>query len=82
MASWYLEELLQAITFRNGDGTTVMGPRNRDRERQNPDLVRPPSTDHARRKRGVSRHRLLTKQFCGMASWYLEELLQAMILRP
>ena len=23
-----------------------MGPRNRDRERQNPDLVRPPSTDH------------------------------------
>jgi oxalate decarboxylase family bicupin protein len=23
-----------------------MGPRNRDREKQNPDLVRPPSTDH------------------------------------
>lgn len=23
-----------------------MGPRNRDRERQNPDIVRPPSTDH------------------------------------
>lgn len=34
------------LPFRNGDGTTVMGPRNRDRERQNPDLVRPPSTDH------------------------------------
>ncbi|KAH7117913.1 RmlC-like cupin domain-containing protein [Dendryphion nanum] len=31
---------------RNGDGTTVLGPRNRARERQNPDLVRPPSTDH------------------------------------
>lgn len=36
----------QPLPFRNGDGTTVMGPRNRDRERQNPDLVRPPSTDH------------------------------------
>ncbi|KAF2626997.1 Bicupin, oxalate decarboxylase/oxidase [Macroventuria anomochaeta] len=24
----------------------MLGPRNRDRERQNPDLVRPPSTDH------------------------------------
>jgi hypothetical protein len=23
-----------------------MGPRNKDRERQNPDMVRPPSTDH------------------------------------
>ena len=31
---------------RNGDGTSILGPRNRDRERQNPDLVRPPSTDH------------------------------------
>ncbi|CAG8106599.1 unnamed protein product [Penicillium olsonii] len=36
----------EPLPFRNGDGTTVMGPRNRDRERQNPDLVRPPSTDH------------------------------------
>lgn len=36
----------QPLPYRNGDGTTVMGPRNRDRERQNPDLVRPPSTDH------------------------------------
>jgi hypothetical protein len=34
------------LPFRNGDGATVQGPRNRDRERQNPDLVRPPSTDH------------------------------------
>lgn len=32
--------------IRNGDGTDVLGPRNRDRERQNPDMIRPPSTDH------------------------------------
>lgn len=36
----------QPLPYRNGDGATVMGPRNKDRERQNPDLVRPPSTDH------------------------------------
>ena len=34
------------ITQRNGDGADMLGPRNRGRERQNPDLVRPPSTDH------------------------------------
>lgn len=34
------------LPFRNGNGATVQGPRNKDRERQNPDLVRPPSTDH------------------------------------
>ncbi|CAL5867104.1 uncharacterized protein PFLUO_LOCUS1316 [Penicillium psychrofluorescens] len=39
-------EGLEPLPYRNGDGTTVMGPRNKDRERQNPDLVRPPSTDH------------------------------------
>jgi len=39
-------EGLQPLPFRNGDGATVMGPRNKDRERQNPDMVRPPSTDH------------------------------------
>lgn len=37
---------LEPLPFRNGDGSTVMGPRNKDRERQNPDMVRPPSTDH------------------------------------
>jgi hypothetical protein len=37
---------LQPLPFRNGHGATVMGPRNKDRERQNPDMVRPPSTDH------------------------------------
>lgn len=36
----------EPLPFRNGDGATVQGPRNKDRERQNPDLVRPPSTDH------------------------------------
>ncbi|KIX08812.1 uncharacterized protein Z518_03469 [Rhinocladiella mackenziei CBS 650.93] len=36
----------QPLPWRNGDGATVMGPRNKDRERQNPDMVRPPSTDH------------------------------------
>jgi len=36
----------QPSPFRNGNGATVEGPRNKDRERQNPDLVRPPSTDH------------------------------------
>ncbi|RHZ60020.1 hypothetical protein CDV55_100005, partial [Aspergillus turcosus] len=36
----------QPLPFRNGDGATIMGPRNKDRERQNPDLLRPPSTDH------------------------------------
>ncbi|KAF7193223.1 Oxalate decarboxylase OxdC [Pseudocercospora fuligena] len=37
---------LQPEPVRNGDGTDVLGPRNRDRERQNPDMIRPPSTDH------------------------------------
>lgn len=37
---------IQPLPFRNGDGATIMGPRNKDRERQNPDIIRPPSTDH------------------------------------
>jgi hypothetical protein len=41
-----IPDRLEPLPFRNGDGATVMGPRNRDRERQNPDMVRPPSTDH------------------------------------
>ena len=36
----------QPEPWRNGYGATTMGPRNRDRERQNPDMIRPPSTDH------------------------------------
>lgn len=36
---------LEPLPWRNGDGATMMGPRNRDRERQNPDMLRPPTTD-------------------------------------
>lgn len=31
---------------RNGQGTSILGPRNKPREKQNPDMIRPPSTDH------------------------------------
>jgi hypothetical protein len=36
---------LDPLPWRNGLGASVLGPWNRDRSRQNPDLVRPPSTD-------------------------------------
>ena len=36
----------EPLPFRGGNGATIEGPRNKDREKQNPDLVRPPSTDH------------------------------------
>jgi len=39
-------EGLDPLPFRNGLGASVLGPWNPDRARQNPDLVRPPSTDH------------------------------------
>ena len=39
-------DLLTNNFQRNGHGTSVLGPVNKDRDRQNPDLVRPPSTDH------------------------------------
>lgn len=39
-------EGLNPLPYRNGDGASVLGPWNKDRSRQNPDLVRPPSTDH------------------------------------
>lgn len=32
--------------WRNGFGASVLGPYNRDRSRQSPDMIRPPSTDH------------------------------------
>lgn len=38
-------EGVQPLPVRNGHGTSVLGPVNKDRDRQNPDLVRPPSTD-------------------------------------
>ena len=37
---------LDPLPYRNGWGGSVLGPWNRERSRQNPDLVRPPSTDH------------------------------------
>lgn len=37
---------LDPLPWRNGEGASVLGPWNRERSRQNPDLVRPPSTDH------------------------------------
>ncbi|KAK1750306.1 oxalate decarboxylase OxdC 1 [Echria macrotheca] len=37
---------LDPLPYRNGLGGSVLGPWNPDRARQNPDLVRPPSTDH------------------------------------
>lgn len=40
------KEDLDPLPWRNGEGATVLGPYNRDRSRQSPDLVRPPSTDH------------------------------------
>lgn len=34
------------LPWRNGHGASVLGPWNRGRAKQAPDLVRPPSTDH------------------------------------
>lgn len=39
-------EKLQPLPFRNGDGNSILGPQNPERQRQNPDMLRPPSTDH------------------------------------
>ncbi|PNS20983.1 hypothetical protein CAC42_3320 [Sphaceloma murrayae] len=39
-------EGLDPLPYRNGLGASVLGPWNDARARQNPDLVRPPSTDH------------------------------------
>jgi hypothetical protein len=36
---------LNPLPWRNGEGASVLGPWNKERSRQNPDLVRPPSTD-------------------------------------
>ncbi|KAK3941971.1 RmlC-like cupin domain-containing protein [Diplogelasinospora grovesii] len=37
---------LDPLPYRNGHGASVLGPWNRERARQNPDMVRPPTTDH------------------------------------
>lgn len=34
------------LPWRNGRGASVLGPWNKERARQSPDMVRPPSTDH------------------------------------
>jgi hypothetical protein len=36
---------LHPLPFRNGHGASILGPQNRDRQKQNPDMIRPPSTD-------------------------------------
>lgn len=36
---------LQPEPYRNGVGSSILGPRNPDRERQAPDMIRPPTTD-------------------------------------
>lgn len=36
---------LDPLPWRNGLGNSVLGPWNKERSRQSPDLVRPPSTD-------------------------------------
>ncbi|KAF7557239.1 hypothetical protein G7Z17_g784 [Cylindrodendrum hubeiense] len=37
---------LDPLPWRNGLGASVLGPWNKERSRQSPDIVRPPSTDH------------------------------------
>jgi hypothetical protein len=37
---------LHPLPFRNGDGADMPGARNPAREQQNPDQIRPPTTDH------------------------------------
>ncbi len=37
---------LDPLPYRNGNGASVLGPWNRERARENPDIVRPPSKDH------------------------------------
>ena len=39
-------EGLQPLPWRNGLGASILGPRNYMREREDPDMIRPPSTDH------------------------------------
>ncbi|KAI2472143.1 Bicupin, oxalate decarboxylase/oxidase [Annulohypoxylon bovei var. microspora] len=41
-----IDKKFDPLPYRNGLGASVLGPWNGERSRQNPDLVRPPSTDH------------------------------------
>ncbi|OJJ45178.1 hypothetical protein ASPZODRAFT_2111113 [Penicilliopsis zonata CBS 506.65] len=36
---------LNPLPWRNGEGNDILGPQNPSRQRENPDLIRPPSTD-------------------------------------
>ncbi|KAF1966450.1 Bicupin, oxalate decarboxylase/oxidase [Bimuria novae-zelandiae CBS 107.79] len=37
---------LNPLPWRNGAGASILGPQNKERTQQNPDMMRPPSTDH------------------------------------
>lgn len=41
---------MDPLPWRNGLGASVLGPWNKERAKQSPDLVRPPSTDHGAMK--------------------------------
>jgi oxalate decarboxylase family bicupin protein len=41
---------LHPLPYRNGDGANVFGPQNKAREQQEPDVIRPPTTDHGTMK--------------------------------
>lgn len=41
-----IDDDLDPLPWRNGLGASILGPYNRDRSRQSPDMVRPPGTDH------------------------------------
>jgi hypothetical protein len=41
-----MKDKLDPLPWRNGLGASVLGPWNKERARQSPDMVRPPSTDH------------------------------------
>jgi oxalate decarboxylase len=38
--------MLAEEPIRDGEGADIVGPRNTERERQNPFTVRPPDSDH------------------------------------
>jgi len=44
-----------AVEYRNGDGSSILGLRNYARERQAPDMLRPPSTDTRTEEGGWAR---------------------------
>lgn len=70
---------LQPLPWRMGDGATMLGPRNPERERQNPDLLRPPTTDHGtmpnmRWSFADSHIRIEVRCFCACSFWILHSI--------